>query len=42
MDDLTKLTDAELTARDHEVDCIAGEPEHEALLAEIQRGELDF
>jgi hypothetical protein len=42
MDDLTKLSDDELRARWNRVDWIAGDPEHEALVAEMQRRELDF
>jgi hypothetical protein len=41
-DDLTSLTDEELLKRFHECEGYAGEPEADALAAEVQRRELDF
>ena len=40
-DDLTKLSDEELLRRFINNDCEAGEPECDAIAAEVQRRELD-
>jgi hypothetical protein len=42
MTDLSTLSDTDLLQRFHAVPWEAGEPEHEALLGEIQKRELDI
>lgn len=42
MTDPSTFSDTDLLAEFHRVEWIAGEPVHEALLAEVRRRELDF